>query len=146
MEKNGSFRQKIETLRQDVKAKFDNARARILPIHDADLRRWALASAKELGLRFTACDTWILSFKRKYHISSRKATKFFASHDLHNQEAITDIADHFWQVARPIIDQYTQVTSGTQIKWASNRSYIQYARFRIPVKNTLIFTSGLLRP
>jgi len=46
-------------------------------IHGLDLRRWALEAKKEINfLHFKAGATWILNFKRKHGIVSRKITKF----------------------------------------------------------------------
>jgi hypothetical protein len=46
--------------------KLKSARERYLPIHDHDLKRWALELGNEVGLsrdEFKASDTWILQFK-----------------------------------------------------------------------------------
>ncbi|CAF5064894.1 unnamed protein product, partial [Rotaria magnacalcarata] len=51
---------------------FENARENYLPVHDLDLRRWALQKAKEISLGdFSASAHWVLMFKRRHNIVSR---------------------------------------------------------------------------
>ena len=57
VENNGTFKCKAADVRTHVKAMFDNARSNHLPVHEVDLRRWAIDKAEELGLRFKACST-----------------------------------------------------------------------------------------
>jgi hypothetical protein len=71
--------------------KLKSARERYLPIHDHDLKRWALELGNEVGLsrdEFKASDTWILQFKRRFKISSRRITKFVTKRQYLSQEEI----------------------------------------------------------
>ncbi len=75
----GKRRQKLKNVSERLYEKFQNARKNLLPVHDIDLKRWALEIAKEENLnsnQFKASDSWIAIFKRKHRISARKITKF----------------------------------------------------------------------
>ncbi|KAL1493823.1 hypothetical protein ABEB36_009509 [Hypothenemus hampei] len=62
-----------------------------LPIHDMDIRKWALEANQNVGLdhtAFKAFDTWIKTFKRHHRIVSRKITKFITKKNLLEQDVI----------------------------------------------------------
>ena len=72
----GTQRQKLEELDKFVFQEFNQARNKYLPIHDRGLRRIAIKKAREMKLQnFVASSFWLLSFKRRHHITSRKVTK-----------------------------------------------------------------------
>ena len=55
---------------------FERARENALPVHDIDLRRWALKKAMDESLHnFVASSYWLYLFKTKHNIISRKVTK-----------------------------------------------------------------------
>lgn len=54
-----------------------------LTVHDIDLRRWALAIARDVKCaNFKASGKWLLNFKRMHKIVSRKITKFVSNADI----------------------------------------------------------------
>ena len=54
----------------------ERAREKALPVHQIDLRRWALNKAMDESLHnFVASSHWLFAFKHKHHINSRKITK-----------------------------------------------------------------------
>lgn len=76
VEKCGTTRERIENVNNHVYQKFEEAREKGLPVHDIDLRRWASIQAREEGLTdFVALAKWVLNFKMKNKICSRKITK-----------------------------------------------------------------------
>ncbi|CAF4239554.1 unnamed protein product [Rotaria sp. Silwood2] len=76
IEKGGTQQQKMEILNNYVYHKFEHAWELFLPVHDLDLRRWALNKAQEELINdFVASEKWLLNFKIKYTIGSRKVTK-----------------------------------------------------------------------
>lgn len=82
----------------DVLHKFEEARANILPVHDKNLKKWALQCAKKIGLdlaKFKASHWWLSKLKRKYKISSRKVTKLLTKHQAENSEALDKAAEDF---------------------------------------------------
>ena len=107
VENNGTFKCKAANVRSHVKAMFDNARSNHLPVHEVDLRRWAIDKAEELGLRFKACSTWILGFKRQCKISSRKVTRVVTSRINHSWESITSVAANFCLGAQRAMTGYS---------------------------------------
>lgn len=63
--------------------KFGEAKRQQLIVHDINVRRWALAFAKEVGcLQLKASPSWILKFKKANKIVSRKITKFISTADV----------------------------------------------------------------
>jgi hypothetical protein len=73
---SGSRAVKINLIKAYVYGKFVKAREKYFPVHDLDLKRWAIHKAIELDLNdFVACDSWIYRFKIDHNISSRKITK-----------------------------------------------------------------------
>lgn len=87
LQKGGTHREKLLYITEYVLNKFNDANDKNRIIHDLDLRRWALEAKEEINLRnFKAGVTWILNFKRKHRIVSRKITKFINRQSKINQE------------------------------------------------------------
>ena len=85
----GTKRQKIEDIRQLVFKKFSDAREKCLPVHDVDIQRWGFKAAKELNVgNFHASHHWLLDFKRKYRIVSRRVTNIVTHHQVEDHEII----------------------------------------------------------
>ena len=77
IEESGTKKQKIDSVEDFVYDKFEGARELLRRVHDIDLKRWAQQEARStLFHEFAVSDTWILAFKHKYNICSRKVTKF----------------------------------------------------------------------
>ena len=51
VEKNGTRSQKIRRIEQFLVAKFSDARDEYIPVHDADIQRWAISQANVEGLQ-----------------------------------------------------------------------------------------------
>ena len=76
LEKHGTKKQKLDKIDDHVFDMFERARENALPVHDIDLRRWALKKAMDESLHnFVASSYWLYSFKTKHNIISRKVTK-----------------------------------------------------------------------
>lgn len=76
VENYGTTREKVDSVNNHVYQKFEEAREAGLPVHDIDLRRWALVQAREEALTgFVASPKWLSNFKMKNNICSRKVTK-----------------------------------------------------------------------
>jgi hypothetical protein len=87
----GTHFQKWLQLSHNVYQKFKKSREFLLPVHDSDLKRWGLQCAREADLPdFTASDSWILNFKTRYNISSRRITKFVTKKLFVSQQEIED--------------------------------------------------------
>ena len=82
-------RQKTESMRQLVFRKSSDAREKCLPVHDVDIQRWSFKAAKELKVgNFHASHHWLLDFKRKYRIVSRRVTNIVTHHQVEDHETI----------------------------------------------------------
>jgi len=87
VQKGGTHREKLLYMSEYVLKKFEDANERNNIIHDLDLR-WALEAKEEINLLNFKAGTWILNFKRKYGIVSRKVTKFINRSSKTNQEQL----------------------------------------------------------
>jgi Tc5 transposase DNA-binding domain len=86
---NGNRRQKLERMEKFVLARFQSARENNLPVHDIDVQRWALSQARmENTNDFTASHHWLLNFKKRNGISSRKVTKFISNREVVDKSII----------------------------------------------------------
>lgn len=69
-------KRKLQRIDQFVFEQFTRARQSCLPILDFDLCHLAIENARCLNLpEFTASHHWLLYFKHRHQISSRKVTK-----------------------------------------------------------------------
>jgi len=76
LEKHGTKKQKLDRIDDYVFDIFERARGNALPVHEIDLRRWALKKAMDESLHdFAASNHWLDTFKRRHNIISRKVTK-----------------------------------------------------------------------
>lgn len=76
VDQGGTEKEKLLILEDEVHSHFAHARDNFCPVHDIDIKRWAIRAARRIEFSgFTASDGWILKFKRKNGICSRKITK-----------------------------------------------------------------------
>jgi hypothetical protein len=103
----GTQRQKLEELDNLVFHEFNQARNKYLPIHDRDLRRIAIKKAREMKLQnFVASSFWLLSFKRRHHITSRKVTKLVTKSYVEDRTQIINNEIVFLQKAEQHIHRF----------------------------------------
>lgn len=94
--KGGRYLDKVRRIENDLYEKFHLARRQFLPIHDIDLRCWALKIATSIGFSgFKASKTWLSNFKRKYRITSRKVTMTVTDRQTVNNDHINATAKDF---------------------------------------------------
>jgi len=107
LQKGGTHRQKLVDISTYVLEKFKNANDNNKIIHDLDLRRWALEAKEQINLpQFKAGATWILNFKRKHGIVSRKITKFINRSSKTNQEQLQIACQEFISSVKSFIDLF----------------------------------------
>ena len=83
LEAGGPHKLKLQKISEGVLQKFMAAKRAHLTVHDLDIRRWALAIARNVNCsNFKASGTWLLNFKRAHKIVPRKITKFVSKADL----------------------------------------------------------------
>jgi hypothetical protein len=96
IEQHGTKREKIQIAEDFVYDKFEEARNRVLPVHDRDLRRRTLQKVAEHSvLNFQASEHWLRVFKHRHRICSRKITKLVTRHQMDDSAAITVSVDSF---------------------------------------------------
>ncbi|CAF1957583.1 unnamed protein product [Rotaria magnacalcarata] len=106
-EQHGAKRNKFNEIEAHVFDMFENARENYLPAHDLDLRRWALQKAKEISLGdFSASAHWVLMFKRRHNIVSRKVTKLVTRKTANDSEEIVKLVDKFIDDIRGELNNY----------------------------------------
>lgn len=79
VKEGGTRTDKLLKISEYVLQQFKNASDKSVPVHDLDLKRWALESRAKVDLSshlFTASTKWIHNFKIKHGIVSRKVNKF----------------------------------------------------------------------
>lgn len=103
----GTRQQKLKQLDQLVLNEFIQARAECLPIHDQDLKRIAISKARKLSLiNFVASSSWLLNFKHRHHITSRKVTKFVTKNYVADRERLINDEKIFLRKAEQAIAQF----------------------------------------
>ncbi|CAF1365518.1 unnamed protein product [Adineta ricciae] len=101
--------QKLQFVDNFVYTEFIRARECCLPMHDSDLRRLAIRKAHNLYLvGFMASSHWILDFKRRHHISSRKVTKLVTKNHLEDRNEILKSAERFVKTVKNTISDYAE--------------------------------------
>jgi len=99
---------KLQRIDEFVYAELIRARESYIPVHDFDIKRLAIAKAREINLNgFTASHHWILNFKHLHHISSRKITKLVTRHHLEDRDKILNSAENFVTTVKYMIPKYT---------------------------------------
>ncbi|CAF3058441.1 unnamed protein product [Rotaria sp. Silwood2] len=107
IEAGGTKKQKIDDIDTYVYHQFENARHRLLAVHDIDLRRWGLQKARELNLNsFEASEKWLLSFKHRHRISSRKVTQLITKRHIESRQEIDEAATKFVAETSKFIEKY----------------------------------------
>ena len=101
IEQHGTKREKLEVVDDFVYDMFEEARDNVLPVHDRDLKRWALQKAAEdSSLISEASEHWLRVFKHHHRICSRKVTKLVTRHHAEDTDAIIESADSFVRDAK----------------------------------------------
>lgn len=96
LSQQGTKRQKTQNVDEIVYKKFLNARDQYLPMHDIDIQRWALQAAKDMNLdNFQASESWLLLFKNRHGICSRKITNIVTKREISNFDDIKRSEEEF---------------------------------------------------
>jgi hypothetical protein len=93
---NGNRQQKLNRVENFLLDRFRSARDNYLPVHDLDIQRWALSRRNwRIYIIFTASHHWLLNFKKRNGISSRRVTKFISHREVMDKSVIEKAADDF---------------------------------------------------
>lgn len=96
----GTRNEKLLQISKHVLDQFQNALDKSVPIHDLDIKRWALKARDNCNLSrhlFTASSKWIHNFKIRHRIVSRKINKFVTQGQITNKEQLREKANEFLQ-------------------------------------------------
>ncbi|CAF4180350.1 unnamed protein product, partial [Rotaria sordida] len=104
IQQHGTKHQKIQNIDELVFKKFVHAREQSLPIHDLDIRRWALKAAHEHQLEgFKASDKWLYNFKWNYKTLSRKITNIITKKEISNWNELVSLVHN--QLSAPVFNK-----------------------------------------
>jgi len=107
LQKEGTKHQKCREIDKLTYDKFINARDQALPIHDLDLQRWALKVAREMKLNsFQASNSWLLNFKRKHGIVSRRVTNIVTRHEIDDYHIVQQSKQDFLSEYYNVLSDY----------------------------------------
>ncbi|XP_043262479.1 LOW QUALITY PROTEIN: uncharacterized protein LOC122403183 [Colletes gigas] len=90
--------EQINCYSQYVLEQFNSASDRSLPIHDLDLKRWALKAREVVHLPsqlFTASSKWIYNFKIQHGIVLRKINKFVTQTHILNKAELLEQSTNY---------------------------------------------------
>jgi hypothetical protein len=105
--KNGDkYSQKVKVLEEFVYLKFQNARLNNFPVHDINIRQWALKKSKELNFKFKASDSWIYNFKKKFKIRFRKICKYVTFKVDNENIKVAEASKDFVNLAKDLFVNY----------------------------------------
>ena len=109
VEAGGTKQQKIDDIDSYIYHQLESARYKLLAVHDIDLRRWGLQKARELNLNsFKASGRWLLSFKHRHRISSRKVTQLVTKRHIETRQEIDEAATNFVSETSKFSEQYNR--------------------------------------
>ncbi|OWA55353.1 hypothetical protein BV898_19737 [Hypsibius exemplaris] len=101
----GSRNNKLTEIWKETLAAFRRAKRQRLPIHDGDLRRFALTANKSAGLLgFKATLRWVQTFKKANRIVSRKITKFVTEKSVLQDADIQQAGVDFVKDVKPLME------------------------------------------
>ncbi|XP_076666304.1 uncharacterized protein LOC143367919 [Andrena cerasifolii] len=101
---DGTRREQLLSIVQNVLDKFQTAIDQGSLIHDIDIRRWALKAKEEVNLpTFKAGHTWIMNFKKVHNIVSRKVTKFVSRSAQQDKQHLHLTSSEFVNQVKPYI-------------------------------------------
>ena len=103
---NGTKIHKLQEISKHVFSEFKRARDNFLIVHDQDLQRWAKNKARELDFQFQASDSWLLHFKRRNGIVSRKVTKIVSTNYVYEEKVIQETVNKFLKDAKEYVKSF----------------------------------------
>ena len=107
LENGGTKKQKLDEIDKHTYEKFKEARSGFLFIHDIHLKRWALQKAREINHdTFSASDSWLLRFKRRHALCSRKVTKLITQREITDSDSIINSTNNFTSKIEKILPHY----------------------------------------
>lgn len=109
VKEQGTKFDKFQRIDEFVYTEFMRARKAYLPIHDSDVRRLAIKKAREINLNdFVASHHWLINFKSRHHISSRKITKLVTKHHVEDRNEILKSGEDFVKKVKDKVPKYAE--------------------------------------
>jgi hypothetical protein len=105
-------KEKMIEINKAVRMKFEAAREYGIPVHENDLRRWALETNDAFGdmrINFIASRGWLNRFKATNRIVDRKITKFVSRVNIENADEKMRQADEFVKKIRFYLSSFSHL-------------------------------------
>lgn len=104
LQRGGTHKEKLLEIAEYVLCNFAKSMDQNAIVHDIDIRRWALEANAKVNLEnFKASRHWILQFKQRNGIVSRKITKFVGRSYRQDKADLETIAKDFIASVKPYI-------------------------------------------
>lgn len=119
----------VKQINENVFSKFKDARSNNLPVHDNDLKIWALEKSATDNISFKASTHWLYNFKKSYAISSRKVTKTVSASFANENKMLHNIEKTFVEEVKSQISANQMATvintdqSGFNYEIATKRTH-----------------------
>lgn len=81
---------------------FKQHRRKRIRVHDRNLTRWGMEKGRELDMDFRASHHWLLNFKHRHKIVSRKITRQLSRKNAAEEVAVSNNAQDFINKIKPI--------------------------------------------
>jgi hypothetical protein len=91
----GSKNEKWKLVDEFVWEQFQDARKKLKPVHDDDIKKWALTAAGSNDLASSISSRWIASWKSRRGVVSRKVSRIWPTAKLQKAEAVAAAAIDF---------------------------------------------------
>lgn len=101
----GTRNDQLNEIDRHVFQKFREHRGQRIRVHDRNLIRWGSEKGREIQLNFRASHHWLLSFKRRHNIVSRKITRQISRKNQAKEPVITASATEFIDKIKPIFSK-----------------------------------------
>ena len=114
----GTRRDKLKTIDSYTFDRFSDARKDGKPVHDDDIRFWALHRSRKIpNLVFEASRKWLYNFKQRHGIVSRKVQKLLTRKELYGSEENKKREEEFRQQVKEKTAIYhpSMVWNGDQV-------------------------------
>lgn len=107
VEQGGTTQSKVQKIKEYMWSQFRHHRTQLkVTIHDRDLALWAMDKAFEVGIpNFKASSHFIVDFKNKYKITSRRITHLVTKRNLFPEVSLQPIIDEFRDNFQKMVNQ-----------------------------------------
>ncbi|CAG7825959.1 unnamed protein product [Allacma fusca] len=121
--KNGGSRyDKLVEIDAYVYGRFKEAREDCKIVHDLDIRRWALQYAQVIpNFSFKASPTWLVYFKRRHGIGSRKIQRVVSKREVIERSQLLANSELYRNAIKKEVDRFSE-----KYIWSTDQTGVEY--------------------